>query len=199
MDDIVQTFLAAQRVFTDRVHAVTDEQWSAPTPDTEWSVADLVDHLIDEHRWFPPLLHGLDVEAAGEVVQGARRLPVDGGVGANLAELWDEAATASTDAVVEPGARDRTVALSRGATPAEQYLTEMTMDLIVHAWDLGKAIGYGQGLPADLAEFGYEQARGWGDVSGSGYFHAPVPVPDDAPAEDKLVGLTGRDPNWTPA
>jgi uncharacterized protein (TIGR03086 family) len=144
-------------------------------------------------------MHGLDLEAAGEVVQGARRLPVDGGVGANLAELWDEAATASTDAVVEPGATERTVTLSRGATPAEQYLTEMTMDLIVHAWDLGKAIGYGQGLPADLAEFGYEQARGWGDVSGSGYFHAPVPVPDDAPAEDKLVGLTGRDPNWTPA
>lgn len=197
MDDIVQTFLAAQRTFTDRVHAVKEDQWSAPTPDTEWTVADLVDHLVDENRWFPPLMHGLDLESAGEVVQGARRLPVDGGVGSNLAELWDESAAASSDAAVEPGARDRTVTLSRGPTPAEHYLGEMTIDLIVHAWDLGKAIGYGQALPADLADFGYEQVRGWGDASGSGYFQPPVSVPDNASSEDKLVALTGRDPNWT--
>jgi uncharacterized protein (TIGR03086 family) len=199
MDDIPQVFLVAQRTFTDRVHAITEEQWSAPTPDTEWSVADLVDHLIDEHRWFPPLLHGLDLGAAGEVVQGARRLPVDGGVGANLAELWDEAATASADAAIDPGAMDRSVELSRGDTPARQYALEMAIDLIVHAWDLGKAIGYDEPLPSELVDFGYEQARDWGDISDSGYFGAPVSVPDDASQEDKLVALTGRDPNWAPS
>jgi uncharacterized protein (TIGR03086 family) len=192
MDEQPQIFLAAQRAFTDRVHAVTDAQWSSPTPNSEWSVADLVDHLIDEHRWFPPLMHGHDLEAAGKVVEGARA-----GADPDRSAVWDEVAVASSDAVMEPDALDRTVVLSRGDTAAGDYVTEMTMDLIVHAWDLGKAIGFDQALPPDLAEFGYEQVRGWGDVSASGYFQAPVSVPDDASAEDKLVGLTGRDPNWT--
>ncbi len=74
----------------------------------------------------------------------------------------------------------------------------MTIDLILHAWDLGTAIGFDAPLPSDLVEFAYRQARDWGDVSESGYFDAPVSVPDDAPTLDKLVALTGRDPNWTP-
>jgi uncharacterized protein (TIGR03086 family) len=194
--ELSQIFLAAQREFSARVHAITEDQWAAPTPDTEWTVADLLDHMIDEHRWFAPLLHGLDYASAGEVVAGSRDLPVDGGVGANHAELWDEASAASADAVVEPNALSRTVELSRGATPAEHYVIEMSMDLVIHAWDLGKAIGYDQPLPAGLVEFGYERAQGWGDLSGSGVFDAPVSVPDDATAEDKMVALTGRDPGW---
>jgi uncharacterized protein (TIGR03086 family) len=197
MDDMPQIFLAAQRAFSERVHAVTQAQWSAPTPDADWSVAELVDHLVDQHRWFPPLMHGLDLAAAEEIAAGSRSLPVDGGVGANHAELWDEAATASVDAVRQPGAMDRSVELSRGTTPSQQYVLEMTMDLVIHAWDLGAAIGFDGAFPSDLVEFAYEQARSWGDISESGYFNAPVSVPDDAPTLDKLVALTGRDPNWT--
>jgi uncharacterized protein (TIGR03086 family) len=195
-DELPALFLSAVREFSARVHGIGESQWSDPTPDTEWSVADLVDHLVSEHRWFPPLMHGLDLAAAEEVVAGARSLPVDGGVGANLAESWDEAAAASCDAVVEPGALSRTVELSRGRTPSDQYVLEMTLDLIIHAWDLGAAIGHEASIDAALAEFGYEQARSWGDVSESGYFAKPVEVPDDAPAIDRLLGLTGRDPNW---
>jgi len=183
-DDVVQMFLAGQRAFGDRVRAITEEQWGAATPDAEWTVTDLVDHLIDEHRWLPPLLHGLDLAAAEEVVAGARSLPVDGGVGSNHAELWDEAATASADAVVEPHVLERDVALSRGDTPTPQYLKEMTIDLAVHSWDLGAAIGYAESLPADLADFAYAEVASWGDVSGSDYFGAPVPVPDDASTQN---------------
>lgn len=32
----------------------------------------------------------------------------------------------------------------------------------------------------------------------AGIFAAPVPVPDDAPRIDVLVGLLGRDPGWAP-
>lgn len=194
----VATFLSAQREFAARVHAITEDQWSAPTPDADWTVADLVEHLIDEHRWFSPLMHGLDLAAAEDVVTGTRSLPVDGGVGSNLAELWDEASTASTDAVVEPDALERSVNLSRGATPARQYALEMAMDMIVHAWDLGAAIGFAEPLPDDLVEFAYGEACDWGDMSESGFFAAPVSVPDDAPALHKLLGATGRDPGWAP-
>lgn len=193
-DDLLAAFLAAQRCFGERVHAVAEGHWQQPTPDTEWTVADLVAHLVDEHRWAAPLLHGHDLTTAGQIVRGTRNLPVDGGTGANLAESWDEAAAASADAFSGDGALGRSVALSRGATPARTYIGEMTFDLVVHAWDLGRAIGFAGALPGDVVERLYAQARDLGDLSPSGLFDAPVAVPDDASTLDKLVALTGRDP-----
>lgn len=194
MDDQLDRFRAAQQAFTDRVHAVSDDQWRAGTPDTEWSVADLVAHLVEEHRWAAPLLDGQSMASAAKIVEGSRSLPVDGGTGANLAQEWDEAAVASADAFTADGALERTVELSRGATPVRDYLGEMTFDLVVHGWDLGTAIGYAQPLPSAVVESVFAQAKQLGDLSASGLFAAPVEVPDDAPTIDKLVALTGRAP-----
>lgn len=199
MDELLEMFLAGQRAFGGRVRSVAEAQWSAPTPDAEWSVADLVRHMIDEHRWLPPLLHGLDLKSAGEVVAGTRSLPVGGGVGANLAESWDEAAIGAADAVLEPHVLQREVELSRGTAPARDYLLEMTVDLAVHSWDLGVAIGFAAPLPPDLVAFVHAEVSGWEVGSGSTYFAAPVAVPDDASAIDKLVAATGRNPNWSSA
>src|SRR6478609_3867082 len=116
--DYLDLFLAGQRAFAERAHAVRDDQWQLPTPASEWSVADLVTHLVDEHLFAAPLLHGQDLATAGLIVKGARRMPVDGGVGANLAEEWNEAAVGSADAFSADGALDRSIDLSRGPTPA---------------------------------------------------------------------------------
>ncbi len=196
-DDLVAKFLSAQRAFGDRVQAISEDQWHAPTPDTEWDVAALVEHLIEENQWVAPLVHGLDLDAAGKVVEGSRKLPVDGGVGANLIEVWDEASLAAADAFREEGALDRSVALSRGPTPATDYIGEMTFDHLVHAWDLGTAIGYqGEPLPADVVHAVYEMASQMGDLSSYGDMFKPaVSVTDDAPEIDKLIALTGRNPS----
>lgn len=194
MDDELSKFLAAQRAFTERVHAVGEDQWQQRTPCRDWTVADLVRHLIEEHRWAAPLMHGQDLESAGKIVEGSRKLPVDGGVGANLAEEWDEAAVGSADAFSADGALDRTVSLSRGPTPARAYVAEMIFDLVVHGWDLGRAIGYDRPLPEDVVEAVHAEAKKYGDLSASGAFDSPVDVPDDAPTIDKLIGLTGRNP-----
>ena len=71
----------------------------------------------------------------------------------------------------------------------------MVLDLIVHAWDLGTAIGYPGPLPAGAAEAIYPLARAVVDRTPSGMFDAPVQVSTDAPVIDKLVALTGRHPS----
>ena len=195
MDDLLALYLSAEHEFTVRVHAIAEDQWDNATPDTEWMVADLVEHLIDEHRWAAPLMHGQDLESAAKVVEGSRSLPVDGGVGANLAQEWDEAALLSNEAFTAPGALDREVELSRGATPVRSYLEEMIFDLTIHAWDLGQAIGYRGSLPDDLVSAIYSAVSVMGDLSGSGMFAPPVDCADDAPTIDKLVAATGRRPN----
>jgi len=58
-DDLIATFSSAQAAFTERVHAVAPDQWQLGTPDTQWTVADLVGHLVDEHRWAAPVIDRL--------------------------------------------------------------------------------------------------------------------------------------------
>ena len=70
-------------------------------------------------------------------------------------------------------------------------------ELVIHGWDLAKAIdqpaGYdGPGLDEVLQMT--TQFRGGGD---EGLFGPEVAVPPDAPTFDRILGVTGRDPNWT--
>jgi uncharacterized protein (TIGR03086 family) len=187
MTNPVSTFRQAQDEFTKRVNRVGADQWSAPTPDDEWTVSDLVGHLVNEHLWMPPLLDGHRVDEAAKIVEAAERTFAD-----QPGEAWEAAAIGSLRAVTEPGAVDREVELSRGPTPVTEYLDEMIFDLVVHAWDLGMAIDVREPLPDELVRHALRSAEAMGDLSGSGLFKAPVDVPDDASDEERLVARTGR-------
>jgi len=120
--------------------------------------------------------------------------PADGDGVTRVGE-WDLAAAMSAEAFRADGALSGSVAITRGAAPAAEYLEEMILDLIVHAWDLGTAIGYPGPLPAAAVEAIYPLARAVVGRTPSGMFDAPVQASTDAPVIDKLVALTGRDPS----
>ncbi len=190
MSDLLELFNMGLAEFGARVRRVGADQWTASTPCSEWDVRTLVDHVIDEQVWAPPLMEGHELEPSAAIVESAKRTLGDDRVAA-----WETAALASSRAFGEPGALDRPVSLSRGATPATEYLGEMTFDLVIHSWDLGKAIEVPDPLPDELVQFGLAAAEQMGgDLSFSGVFDAPVPVPDDASAEERLVASTGRRP-----
>jgi len=191
-DDLIAMFLTAQAAFTERVHAIADDQWQLGTPDAQWTVADLVWHLTDEHLWAGPLLAGLDMDAARAVVAG---LAPAGGDGVARVRAWDLAAATSAEAFRADGALSGSVAITRGQAPVAEYLEEMVLDLIVHAWDLGTAIGYPGPLPADVVEAIYPLAQAVVDRTPAGMFGASVQVSIDAPVIDRLVALTGRRPH----
>jgi uncharacterized protein (TIGR03086 family) len=70
----------------------------------------------------------------------------------------------------------------------------MVLDLVVHAWDLGTAIGYPEPLPAAAVAAIYPLAQAIVDRTPAGMFAPPVEAGAGAPAVDKLVALTGRRP-----
>lgn len=193
-DDDLAQFLAAQRSFTERVHAIRAGQWGYGTPDAGWAVADLVGHLVDEHRWAEALLSGLGLDAARDAVDASYGPRPGDFVPAGLGAQWDEAAAASARAFSAAGALAGSVEITRGSAPAREYLAEMTLDLIVHSWDLGTAIGYPGPLPADVVEAVYAHAADIVARTPSGMFSGPVGVPAGVPVIDRLVALTGRDP-----
>jgi uncharacterized protein (TIGR03086 family) len=89
---------------------------------------------------------------------------------------------------------DRMVALSRGPTPVPAYLDEMLIDVTVHSWDLGIAIGVLDPLPDDQVVYVLGIVKGFGDLAATGAFGPAVPVDDGASSEAQLVALTGRQP-----
>jgi uncharacterized protein (TIGR03086 family) len=174
--------------FGRRVRQVGAGQWDAPTPCAEWSVRDLVGHLTVEHLWAPWLLGGATPADVGDRFDGD--VLGDDPVGA-----WESAAAASRGAVHRPGALDAPVHTSAGLTPADEYLRQMTLDLTAHSWDLARGIGADDHLAGDLVELVHDYARrqadGW---QGAGIFEPPVPLPDNAPRQDRFVALLGRRP-----
>ena len=189
MDDIVALFLMGQKEFGARLGEISDSQWGDPTIDDDWNVGALVDHLIDEARWFGPLVSGQSLADATKAVEGM------GSPEADRHGAWAAASSSAAEAL-QTAPLDGEVELSRGMTPTIAYITEMTFDLCVHSWDLGKAIGSQRTLPDELVEPVYTIVQQFGDLTAFGDMFKPaVPVSDDAPTVDKLMALTGRDPN----
>jgi uncharacterized protein (TIGR03086 family) len=65
----------------------------------------------------------------------------------------------------------------------------------VHSWDLARALEVDERLDPELVEQVYAMAELQADMlASSGLFAEPVPVPDDADLQSRLIGLTGRKP-----
>src|SRR5262249_46346987 len=92
----------------------------------------------------------------------------------------------------------RIVHCSFGDFTAQQYFWQITSFRGLRAHDLALVIGVEPDLPDDLVQGMWEQisphAEEWRSY---GVFPAAVPVPQDAPLLDRLLGLTGRQPRST--
>ncbi|HET6357643.1 TIGR03086 family metal-binding protein [Streptomyces sp.] len=191
MENDVATLLSrhaeALALFTDRVHAVRADQWDDPTPCTDWSVRDLVNHLTAEQLWVPALV--TDGLGAGDVGDA-----YDGDVlGRKPKTSWDTAARAARKAFAAPGALERTVQLSYGETPAVAYCVQMVTDAVVHSWDLSRAIGAPERLPDVLVLFALDQVTPYAEeLAKSGLFAPPIEPPPGDSHQTRLLALLGR-------
>jgi uncharacterized protein (TIGR03086 family) len=172
----------AHREFSERVAAIRD--WTAATPDKEWSVADLVRHVVQEQQWIPPLLAGLSIEQAKRQVEP---------LGDDLAAEWRTHSERATTAWQNAPA-DASVQLSYDTVTVLDYLREQVSDVTIHSWDLARATSAAEDLDDALVQavwsvFEPQQAT----LEASGLFDSPVPMPADAPLQSRLLALTGRD------
>ncbi len=183
--DTLELFRASVGEFDRRVGAIDDDQWAAATPCTEWSVRDLVNHLVAEDLWAPLLLSGATLEEVGDRFDGDV-------LGSDPRHAWSSARDAALAAATDE-ALAGTVHTSMGEIPANDYLLQLFSDHLVHAWDLAQAIGGDDHLPADLVEHCYEAAKPYESMmKGSGLFGETIAPPPGASRQDELLALFGR-------
>jgi uncharacterized protein (TIGR03086 family) len=112
--------------FTARIVNVTSDQWSSPTPCPEWTVRDLVAHVIGTQR--------------GVMARVKRGEPVEVDRDGDLSAQWFDASRAMAEAVGDEALASTMV----GGMFAEQSFESLVgrlvcTDLLVHTWDLARA------------------------------------------------------------
>ncbi len=186
MTDVLGLFQRAADGFARCVHAIGVEQWHDATPCTDWDVRDLVNHVTVEQLWVPPLVEGRSVADVGDRLDGDQ-------LGDDPVAAWDAAVAASRSSFGAPGAITGTVSLSSGPRATSDYCWEMATDALIHSWDLARGIGADDTLDPELVALVYERTLPFAEqLQESGMFAPPVPVPDDADPQTRLLALFGR-------
>jgi len=174
--------------WAERVNAVGPDRWDAPTPCSDWTVRDLVNHVVGEDRWTVPLVEGRTIEEVGSSLDGD--LLGDDPIGAAL-----EAAMEATKVTADKLPAGGVVHLSYGEERLGEYVNQLATDHLVHAWDLAVATGGDTRLdPHLVAEVGAwfaereEMYRGAGIIGPRAVSHGG--------AQSDLLAACGRDAEW---
>lgn len=176
------------------VAATGPEQLSAPTPCPGYDVAALRQHVLGWLTFFAAVVQDPEGQAARPDPETVT-VPDDAGAAAD--RVRDDAARIA--AAVRAGVAGQPVSMIGMTLPGEQALSMMLMEYLAHGSDLAKAIGRPWAPADEAAEYGLTAAHGMllDEYRGPDKSFGPiVPVPDDAPALDRLLGFAGRDPYW---
>ncbi|HET7821652.1 MAG TPA: TIGR03086 family metal-binding protein [Ornithinibacter sp.] len=172
--------------FTEAVRSTGD--WDAPSPVPAWTARDVVGHLVG---WFPPFL----TSGSGIV------LPEGPAVADDPVQAWQTHVDAVQALLDDPATAEREFANPHtGNLPLDQAIDRFyTTDVFMHTWDLTRATGQDDTLDPTLCAQLFEGMQPIDALlRSSGQYGPRVPVPDDASAQDRMLGFIGRDPAWRP-
>jgi uncharacterized protein (TIGR03086 family) len=168
------------------VDGVKPEQLDDPTPCTEWTVRQLVNHVVGGTRQFISMMTG------GGQLDRSQDFLGDDPSGAFRASVAELRALFAAD-----GALEKVVQTPFGPNPAATLVGMRVNEMLLHGWDLAKATGQSTDLDPELAEScipAFKAARAGG--RGKGMFADEQPAPDDAPPADRLAAAAGRSLTW---
>lgn len=173
-------FETAARPLLAVLETVPPGSWGHPSPCAGWSARDVLDHLIGTQREFLTG-RGVDLGAAPDVAD-------------DPAAAWRDhakrvAESISDDDVVQAGYHSLLGPTTVGATFERFYV----WDMVVHRWDIARAVGQDAGLTdaeLDRMESGGE---GFGEaLHMDGVCKPAVDVPADADRAVRVLARLGR-------
>ena len=162
------------------LHPISRDELSKSTPCSEYDVVQLTDHLMNSIT----LLGG----AAGA------ELP-DRDSDDSVERQIVGAARPALDAWHRRGLTD-TVTIGTNEIPATFAVSILSVEFLVHGWDYATATTHPIDVAESLADYVLGLAHKVITPQGRATvgFDDPVAVPDDAPALDRLIAFTGREP-----
>ncbi|HTZ15150.1 MAG TPA: TIGR03086 family metal-binding protein [Mycobacterium sp.] len=162
------------------LHPISRDELSKSTPCSKYDVTQLTDHLLNSINLLgaaagaPPSKRDTDDSVERQIV-GAARPALD---------AWHRRGL------------DGTVTLGPNEIPGTFAVSILSVEFLVHAWDYAAATTHPIDVPESLADYVLGLAHKVITPEGRATvgFDDPIAVPDDAPALDRLVAFTGRNP-----
>jgi len=193
-----EVFVLADRALAAVVARIRPEQWDMPMPptfarrgsDDVPTLRAIVNYHAYDDAWVPDMLAGRTMEEAGTT-------KFDGDLlGDTPVQRFEEIVAAACDAACTVTDFDAVAHLSFGDYTVREYFWQINSFRGLRAHDIAKVIGVDPDLAPELVQGIWDEvsphAEEWRTI---GVFPAAVPVPDDAPLLDRLLGLTGRAPD----
>jgi uncharacterized protein (TIGR03086 family) len=175
------------------VAGVSADDWHRPTPCTEWTVRQVVEHAAGDQLAWASVVG----TAHGPAYNPFAPSGSEDGSGEDLVAVAVQAATAAWSGIRSDAGTVPTP-LPQGALPPAIAAVACALDAAIHAWDVAVATGQPSPLSDDLAAELRPAADAIAEpLRGYGVFAAVVPGPmDDGPAAS-LLRYLGRDPQWS--
>jgi len=202
--DEPQLFILADRALDKVVQQIRDDQWTWAIP--EWiAVSSRVNRdeldlhaILNYHAyddiWVPDMLAGRTMVEVGEDKWKGEDLLGDEPK-LNFHAIVEAAAAAA--AVVTPEQLGETAHLSFGDFTVQEYFWQITQFRAFRAYEFAALIGVDPTLPDELVRGVWDQLQpnveAWRAL---GVFGPAVEVAETASLQDKLLGLTGRQPRY---
>ena len=169
----------------DLLETVREEDHDLTTPCAEWSVLDLVGHLVAVTRRVAHIGRG---GLPGDLPTMASHAPAQGWGPAYRAGVAEMRTVWADDALLT-----RTVTHPAGPMPGAAAATVYVQEFATHAGDLAVSIGRTDLLDEELAETALADSVRFVPRDRTGFpFGDPVEVPADAPAHVRLAAWLGR-------
>jgi uncharacterized protein (TIGR03086 family) len=146
MTEIQDRYRLVSNGFDAAVRAATPGQWGAQSPCEQWTARDLVAHVVENHRGVIASVRGGESEPLGADEDPKR--------------AWVSASRAIGEITGDPEEVAKEIDGPTGKMPAGQIIGQfVTMDVLVHTWDLARTIGADERLDEDSVRQAYEALK----------------------------------------
>ena len=184
----IELFEAAVQAILPTLRGIRTEQLELATPCTEWNVQSLINHNLTVQRFINGVISKSQT-GSSQPPDLSAPLPSEG------AEAALRAITDTTLATLQSIDLEELVDSPFGPIPGGSFIMFPTSDLVVHKWDLAKATGQSTVLDSGLAEVCFQALTpAVSNGRERGVFGAEVAVPSSGSIQERLLGLTGRQP-----
>lgn len=146
MTDVQDNYRQVAKGFNAAVAAVTSDKWQAQSPCEHWKARDIVAHVVEGHRGV----------VAG--IKGGESKPL--GPDDDPKAAWQDASRAMEQVTGDSEAMAKEIDGPPGKMPAGQLIDQfVTMDVLVHTWDLARTVGADEKLDEASVQRAYETLK----------------------------------------
>jgi uncharacterized protein (TIGR03086 family) len=178
--DVQDRYRLVSSGFDAAVKAVSPDEWRAQSPCEQWTARDVVAHVVEGHR---------GIIAA---VRGGQSEPL--GADEDPKQAWENASRAIDEIAGDPGAVAKEMDGPTGKMPAGQIIGQfVTMDVLVHTWDLARTVSADERLDEDSVRRAYEALKPMDEMIRQPYVFGPkLEPPKDADVQTQFLYFLGR-------